>query len=362
MKDSIRLREKIASVIGLDLSDVQSTYVGLNGEGRVIEEGKVRTTRSGLEKHFAGRGGGCLVAIEAGTHSPWVSRLLAELGLEVVIANPRQVALIYRNRRKSDRLDATNLARLARSDPELLHPLVHRGRQAQEDLAILRSRDVLIRSRTQLINHVRGVVKSTGERLPGWSAESFARKAAEQLPSGLTSALSPVIDQIASLTAIIKTYNDKVEELARERYPEALGLRQPNGVGSLTSLAYVLTLEDPHRFSASRDVPAYLGLVPALRQSGESDAALGISKAGDVFLRRLLIQSAHYILGPFGKDSDLRRWGLRLAGPPTGKGSKARRKRAVVAVARKLAVLLHALWVSGEVYEPLRLAAGKEAA
>jgi len=166
VKDSTRLKEKITSVIGLDLSDDQSTYVGLDCEGRVIEEGKVRTTRSGLEKRFAGRGCGCLIAIEAGTHSPWVSRLLAEFGLNVLIANPRQVALIYRNRRKSDRLDATNLARLARSDPELLHPLVHRGRQAQEDLAVLRARDVLIRSRTQLINHVRGVVKSTGERLP----------------------------------------------------------------------------------------------------------------------------------------------------------------------------------------------------
>jgi len=182
------------------------------------------------------------------------------------------------------------------------------------------------------------------------------------LPPGLTPALSPVIEQIGALTVSIKTYNDKVEELAQERYPEARVVRQPNGVGSLTSLAYVLTLEDPHRFSASRDVPAYLGLAPALRQSGERDAALGISKAGDVFMRRLLVQSAHYILGPFGTDSDLRRWGLRLAGPPAGKGSKTRRKRAVIAVARKLAVLLHALWVSGEVYEPLRLAARKEAA
>jgi len=355
MKDSISVLEKGTAVIGLDVSDDQSTYVGLDTDGAVVEEGKVTTTRTGLEKRFGGRGGGCLVAIEAGTHSPWVSRLLAELGCQVLVANPRQIALIYRNRRKSDRLDATNLARLARSDPELLHPLVHRGRQAQEDLAVLRSRDALVRSRTQLINHVRGVVKSAGERLPSWSAESFHHKAARQLPAGLEAALSAVIEQVAQLTASIKKYDEKVEELAQKRYPEALAVRQPNGVGPITSLAFVLTLEDAHRFSSSRDVPAYLGLTPARRQSGASDPELPISKAGDVFLRRLLVQAAHYIIGPFGKDSDLRRWGLRLAGPAVGKGSKSRRKRAVIAVARKLAVLLHSLWVSGEVYEPLRL-------
>jgi transposase len=291
-----------------------------------------------------------------------VSRLLAELGHEVVVANPRQLALIYRNRRKSDRLDAISLARLARSDPELLHPITHRGKEAQQDLAVLRSRDALVASRSQLISHVRGVVKSFGERLPKCSAESFHRQAQAHLPPELEPALDPVIEQIAQLSASIAGYEQRIERLTQERYPEARRVRQPNGVGPITSLAYVLTLEDARRFAKSRDVPAYLGLTPSRKQSGANDPDLHITKAGDRFLRRLLVQAAHYILGPFGTDCDLRRWGLKLAGAPSGKGSKQRKKRAIIAVARKLAVLLHALWVSSELYEPLRHAGAKEAA
>jgi transposase len=290
------------------------------------------------------------------------------MGHEVIVANPRQVALIYRNKRKSDKFDATTLARLARSDPELLHPVKHRGKQAQIDLAVLRARDGLVAARTQLVNLVRGTVKSYGERLPKCSTASFHYKAASSLPAELSPALTPVIAQIAELTRGINQYDDEIEALIAERYPEALGLQQIKGVGPITSLAFVLTLEDPQRFATSRDVGAYLGLTPGRRQTGESDPEMHITKAGDVFLRKLVVQAAQYILGPFGVDCDLRRWGLRLAGTPvsaqggSGKGSKQRKKRAIVAVARKLAVLLHALWRTGEVYEPLRWAAKKEVA
>jgi transposase len=333
----------------------------------LVEEGKVATTSAGLQKEFAGRRP-CRIALEVGTHSPWSSLLLAAMGHEVIVANPRQVALIYRNKRKSDKFDATTLARLARSDPELLHPVKHRGKQAQIDLAVLRARDGLVAARTQLVNLVRGTVKSYGERLPKCSTASFHYKAASSLPAELSPALTPVIAQIAELTRGINQYDDEIEALIAERYPEALGLQQIKGVGPITSLAFVLTLEDPQRFATSRDVGAYLGLTPGRRQTGESDPEMHITKAGDVFLRKLVVQAAQYILGPFGVDCDLRRWGLRLAGTPvsaqggSGKGSKQRKKRAIVAVARKLAVLLHALWRTGEVYEPLRWAAKKEVA
>jgi len=251
MKDSTV--RSTAIVFGLDLSDTEATYVGLDSDARIIEEGKLTLTRMGLEKFFFGKDRS-LVAIEAGTHSPWVSRLLGERGHDVLVANPRQLPLIYRNRRKSDRLDAITLARLARSDPELLHPLVHRGQQAQEDLAVLRSRDALVSTRTLLINHVRGVVKSAGERLPKCSSESFHRQARAHLPLGLEAALGPVIEQIGQLTTSIDGYDQKIEQLAQERYPEAQQVRQPNGVGPITSLAFVLTLEDPRRFATSRDV------------------------------------------------------------------------------------------------------------
>lgn len=366
-KNSTSLSSARTRFVGLDLADKESTLIGIDGRGVLVEEGKAVTTAAGLEKAFAGRQP-CRIALEVGTHSPWVSLLLAELGHEVIVANPRQVALIYRNKRKSDKLDATTLARLARSDPELLHPVKHRGRQAQVDLAVLRARDGLVAARTQLVNLVRGAVKSYGERLPRCSTAAFHDKAAAALPAKLSPALTPVIDQIAALTLSIRQYDAEIECLISERYPEALGLQQVKGVGPITSLAYVLTLEDPRRFPTSRDVGAYLGLTPGRRQTGESDPEMHITKAGDVFLRRLMVQAAQYILGPFGVDCDLRHWGMRLAGPPANTrsaakaGSKRRKKRAIVAVARKLAVLLHALWRSGEVYEPLRAAAKQEAA
>jgi transposase len=290
------------------------------------------------------------IAIEVGTHSTWISRLLEKCGHEVLVANPRKTRLIYGDKRKTDKLDAQKLARLARVDPELLYPIKHRGEESQAHLALIHSRDVLVRSRTQLINHVRGTVKSFGARLPKCSAESFNKKVAGQLPCELAEVLEDVVATIASLTERIRDYDRRIERLCKERYPQETGLlRQVPGLGALTSLTYVLTLEDPRRFAESRAVGAYLGLVPGKDQSGEQDPGKRISGEGDEMLRRLLVGSAHYILGPFAPDSDLRRHGEKIA----SRGGKNARKRAVVAVARKLAVLLHHLWVSGEVYEPL---------
>lgn len=354
-KNSIRSKRSLTRYIGLDLSDKESSFLGITESGEETEEGKVRMTRGGLERAFSERPA-CRIAIEVGTHSPWVSAALGEMGHEVIIANPRQVALIHRSRRKSDRIDAQTLARLARADSRLLYPIRHRGKQAQLDLAVLRAREALVSSRTQLINHVRSVVKGVGERLASCSADAFATRAAEDIPPELRPALEPLVEQIAALTASIKGYDRQLEAML-ERYGATRLLRQVNGVGPLTALAYLLTIEHPSRFSRSRDVGAYLGLTAGRRQTGASDPELHITKAGDVFLRKTLVQAAHYVMGPFGQDSDLRRWGQRLAGV----GSKQRKKKAVVAVARKLAVLLHALWQSGEVYEPLRQAQRKEA-
>jgi len=159
-----------------------------------------------------------------------------------------------------------------------------------------------------------------------------------------------VVRVTAMLSDCIQEYDKKIEKLAREKYGHTALLRQVKGVGPITALAYVLTLENPKRFVKSRDVGPYLGLVPRQEDSGESQPQLGISKAGDTMVRKLLVGSAQYILGPFGPDTDLRRYGVRLC----ERGGKNAKKRAAVAVARKLAVLLHCLWVSGEVYEPLR--------
>lgn len=334
--------------VGLDLGDRFSQVAVLDADGELVEESRVATKESALRQRFSG----CprmRIALETGTHSPWVSRLLVECGHEVVVANSRKLRLIYKNRRKSDKVDALYLARLARLEPALLAPIEHRGAAAQKDIALLRSRDALVTTRTQLVNHARGLVKSMGGRLPKCSSRAFQNKVFESIPESLQPGLLPILETIAGVTERIKQMERRLEALAEQSYPQTKLLRQVTGVGPITSLAYVLTIEDPARFCKSRAVGPFLGLVPGRMSSGDSDPQMRITKEGDPFLRRLLVGSAHYILGPFGPDSDLRRFGLKMA----SRGGKNAKKRALVAVARKLAVLLHHLWRSAEVYEPL---------
>jgi transposase len=335
---------------GIDIGDRYSHLCLLDTQsGEVIEEGRILTNHSAFQQRFSGLKP-MRIAIETGTHSPWISRMLEDYGHEVLVANARKVRLIYGEGRKNDKIDAEKLARLARLDPKLLAPIKHRGEASQAHLALLRSRDALVSTRTKLVNHVRGAVKSFGARLPKCSAQSFHNRVAEHLPQELVPALGPVLDTIAaSLSERIKDYDRTLEGIAEEICPETELLRQVHGVGVLTALAFVLTLEDPTRFAKSREVGAYLGLVPATDQSGGSDPQKHISKHGNKMMRKLLVSSAHYILGPFGEDSDLRRHGEKIA----SRGGKNAKKRAVVAVARKLSVLLHRLWVTAEVYEPL---------
>ena len=341
-----------AITVGLDVGDRYTHVHALGAGGEVLREQRIRTTALALSSAL-GDLPPARVVLEAGPRSPWLSRVVADLGHEVVVANPRQVALIAGNQRKTDRLDAAWLARLGRFDPELLAPIRHRSEQSQHDLAVVRARDALVRTRTLLINHVRGAVKACGAALPSCTARAFHRKAAEHIPGGLRPALLPLVEAVGELTARIATAGREVEALC-EAYPETAALRQVRGVGPITAL----TIEDTARFPKNREVGAYLGLVPRQRDSGERAPQLGIGKSGDAGLRRLLVQAAHYILGPFGPDTDLRRWGERYAG--TGAGNA--KKRAVVAVARRLSVLLLALWKTGEVYEPLRQAAARSAA
>lgn len=338
-------------ITGLDVSDRHCSTCAITAEeGEVVEEGRVRTTPEALRAHFTGPRR--RIALEAGPHSPWISRLLKELGHEVVVANARMVALIHSNPKKRDPVDAEALARLGRVDPKLLYPIEHRSEEAQVDLNLIRARDAVVRARSALINHVRGSVKSFGARIPTSSAEGFAAKAEEHLPQPLRAGLEPVLETIRGLTRQIQFFDKRIEALCEERYPETGVLRQIKGVGPITALTYRLVLEDPARFPRSRAVGAYLGLTRRHDDSGESEPELRITKAGDAFLRRCLVQAAHYILGPFGPDTDLRRWGLHYI--ERGGGPKTAKKKAAVAVARKLAVLLHRLWSTGEVYEPLR--------
>ena len=335
--------------IGLDLGDEFSVYCRLDASGEVMEEGRVRTTEGALNELFC-RLPKSRVALETGTHSPWVERLLSECLHEAIVANPRRLRLIYQSTKKSDRVDAEALARVARMDPRLLYPIRHRGAKAQADLSVLRARGVLVEARTKLVNSVRGMLKSYGKRVKKCSTDAFAKMAPEVVPEELKAAIDPMLEVIKTLSEKIGAYDKTVEALAQEKYPETNVLRQIAGVGPVTALTYVLTLEDPHRFRNGRSVGAFLGLTARRAQSSDSDPQLRITKAGDATLRKLLVGCAQYILGPFGPDTDLRRWGLKLA----ERGAKNQKKRAMVAVARKLAVLLHRLWLTLEDYDPLR--------
>lgn len=283
--------------------------------------------------------------------------MLTKLGHTVYVGNPRKLRCIWDTVDKTDARDARMLARIARFDPKLLCPVTHRGATAQRDLQLVKARDALVRARAKLVNSVRTSVKVLGERLPsGWSTRSFAQKAEAEMPEDLLATFQPLLAAIQTLTDTILAYDKAITRLAESKYPETERLRQVPGVGPITALAYILTIDDSSRFKKSRDVGPYLGLVPKRDQSGNTDKQLHITKAGNTYLRALLVGCTQYVLGPFGPDSDLRRHGEKIA----ARGGKNAKKRAVIAVTRKAAVLLHHLWVSAEAYEPLRNAGQKK--
>jgi len=333
--------------VGIDIGDKTSLIRVINNDGEFLRETRIPTTRVSLANEFKEKTP-MNIALEVGGHSRWMSQDLMNYGHAVTVANPGKVRLVYQNPRKSDRLDAKYLAKLLRFEPELLAPIKHRGNESQKHLAIIRSRDSLVKARTGLTNRVRGIVKSFGSRLPSCNADAFARKTREHIPEDLVPAIAPLLDSIQKITDEIKKFDKEIERLSKEEYSETLKLRQIKGVGPITALAFVLTIEDPRRFHKSREIGPYLGLVPRRNQSGDEDPEGHITKTGDKYLRRMLINCAHYILGPFGSESKLRSWGLRLV----ARGGKGASQKAAVAVARKLAVLMHKLWISGDDYYP----------
>jgi transposase len=338
-------RTAMKKIIGMDLGDKKNVMVVLDETGKEIEVSSCINTAKNIQKYFS-RYKDCVVVMEAGTHSAWIGRSLTKMGHEVHVGNPRKLRAIWDTDDKSDTRDARVLALMYRLEPRLLHEVFHRSEEAQMDLELIKARNQLVESRSKLINHVRGAVKGVGQRLSKCSAECFARRARECLPGNLKASLSSMLDVIEHLTEQIRLQDRRIEEISIKKYPETKYLRQVPGVGPITALAFVLTLETPERFGKSRVAGAFLGLTPRRDQSGDTDKQLRITKAGNTYMRQLLISCAHYILGPFGPDSDLRFYGQRIA----ARGGKNAKKRAVVAVARKLAVLLHRLWITKDTY------------
>ncbi|HEY6348858.1 MAG TPA: IS110 family transposase [Candidatus Angelobacter sp.] len=349
MKKSIKKpnakENKPERTVGMDLGDRWCHYCLLNRDGEVMETGEIKTKEKNLREHFEGEKR-MRVAMECGTHSPWISRLLEELGHEVIVANARKIEAITGSESKDDDHDAEQLAVFAHFDPRLLYPIQHRSAERQRDLSLLQARRTLVQARTMIINSARGLVKSIGGRLPRCSSESFEQKTKSAVPANLAGLVTPLLEQVTLLNQQIKGMDQQIEELEK-RYPEIIRLRSAPGVGPLVAAAYVLTLNGVQAVTHSRQVGAFLGLRPKRKQSGDSDPQCRITKTGNNYLRALLVQSAQYILGRFGPDSALRRWGLKLA----ASGGKRGKKRAIVAVARKLAVILHRMWSSGQNYQ-----------
>jgi len=351
MKSNHSKKESIQrEIVGIDLGDKVSRYAVVNHDGEVVEEGTFRNQSTSIEKHF--RGERRRIALEVGAQSAWIARQLREMGHEVIVANARQVRWITASDQKNDRMDAKKLAWLARADVRLLAPVEHRSAEQQAELSIIRARDATVRARTLLVNTARGIAKSFGHRLPATVTATFGKRAAGTLPLILQAALMGLLEQIDGLGKQIRDYEERIAE-AGAKHPELERMTSIPGVGTLTALTFFLTLGRAERFSRSRDVAAFLGLRPRQRQSGGLDPQLGISKSGDKYLRKLLVQCAHHTLGHWGPDSALRQWGLAKGAG----GAKGATRRAIVAVARKLAVLLHRLWVTGEFYKPFPKAA-----
>jgi transposase len=342
MKDQKR-RDKVT--IGLDLGDRRHRFCVLGRCGEVVEEGSLLNDRSQLGG-LIGRYPAALVVMEAGCHSPWISRYLEELGCEVIVSNPRKVRAIYQHERKCDRRDALMLARIARMEPALLYPVEHGSEEAQQDLLRIKLRDTLVRARVGVINSIRSTIKSLGYSVPSSSSEGFHKVINAALPTALSEVIAPSVQALEQLSLRIKVLEREISALARSKYPATAWLEQIPGVGPITALYFILKIEDPKRFAKVRDVGAFVGLCPRRDQSGENDPQLRITKRGDAYLRRLLVSAAQYILGPFAPPSALRQYGLTLA----AEGTARAKKRAVVAVARKLAVLLLTLWKNERSY------------
>lgn len=340
--------QQFETFIGVDLGDRKHHVCVTDKHGVILKESTITNDRAALTQLCKDHPNAA-VALEVGGHSPWISRHLAQGGMRVTVANARKLRAIYQNDRKCDRFDAQMLAKLLRADKDLLSPIQHGSEQAQKDLVAIKVRASLVRQRTSMVNTLRGVVKSMGLRIPSSSAEAFhvrVREFLAQQPE-LEPAIAPAVKALESLTEQIRAYEKAIAEAAKTHHPMALKLQTIPSIGPITSLAFVLTIEDPGRFKDPRDVGAYLGLVPRRDQSGGTDKQLPISKAGNHYLRQLLVQCAQYLIGHFGPDCALRDQGLKLV----AKGGKAAKKKATIAIARKLAVMMIAMWQKGTEYE-----------
>ena len=339
---------KAGVTIGMDMGDRTHKAVVLGADGRETERREVANTEAEVGA-FLGRHPGATLAIETGTHCRWVGALATRLGLRVLTANARKTEMIWKSSRKNDWRDAEMLAKVARTDASLLHPVKLRGAGDQRLMRLAKAREALVRCRTALVNQVRGFCKAEGVRLRKCSAESFASLKGD-LPAEVADAARHLFGALKEISAKIRAYDGALEAaLMRMRREDAELVMQIPGVGPVTAAVFLAAVGDVKEFGGKpRDAGPFLGLAPRQAQSGASDPQMRISKEGNAMARKLLVVAANHIMGPFGKDSDLRRHGMRIA----ERGGKSGRRRAKVAVARRLAVTMMAMLRDRAAYRP----------
>lgn len=327
---------------GIDLASKSSAICILGSNGEILFEGACPTDEDGFRQALKSwRTLHCV--IEASPLSEWVARMLESLGHEVVVIDPRRAKAIITSKKKTDKLDARNLARMGRTG---WYTQVHRKTEEARLLrSHLKARKGLIDAQRQQNNRIRGLLRAHGIKVGQVSSgrfEGHVDKLVRRKCPALITAIRPLLDLWVSIRESLTVMTKGVKQMAKQDATCQLLMSAP-GVGPMVASAYVATIDDPSRFRRGAQVAAYLGLVPSIIQSGESEYRGRITKEGDRLLRWLLVEAAHVLLTRSGTDSALKRWGKRLE---KREGSS----KAKVAVARKLAIVLHRIWLTGEPY------------
>ena len=353
MEDTIKVldEQQPEYVIGIDIGNEGSSVCCLDpSTSEVIGEKRIATTKEGITEYLDEFDQPCQVVMEATTHSPWISELVEELGHEAIVSSPHAISKLFRHKKRTDETDAENLARVCAFDRALLAPIYHRSPQERMDFAIIQARDHLVKTRTKLVNFIRGKARSCGCPIAGVTAKKFS-PAEEQLSPELQETLGPVFEILPQINQGIKDLEKMAAEVSEERYPVTELLRTVPGVGPLASLSYVLTIGSPDRFDSKGAVARYLGLAPKIDRSEKREKFDDFSTSHKI-TRQHLIEAANYHLWINPAGSQLKEAGQRL---------KERRGQygtgiAQFATARKLAELLYVLWRDGQEYLPYPMA------
>lgn len=328
--------------VAIDVHDEYSQICVMNQAREVLAEAKVPTTRAALNDFFRHRAS-ARVVLEAGPHAHWISEVLVELGHETIVCHARRIRLIAESRNKNDRVDAETLVRLSLSDLELIKPIELRSAKTLDERTIVRTRAAMIDTQKRLRTMLRGIVKPFGLRLPAGKKRALTAAATATLPAHAKAAVDSLLAMLVAVATEIRTLDEKIESIV-DAHPATRRLQSVPGIGPLVAIAFVHTIEDPARFGAN-DVGPFLGLTPSNRSSaGKKLTAKQSGRPGDPYVRSLLVQSAWTLMNS-RSESDIARWGRRLA-------EKVGGKKAAIAVARKLATLMHHLWLHDEDFRP----------